>query len=146
MKFKEISDAIYSNTEDRERMEEMNELYYCMAEYISKSNPDLYKQYCDRAEDILYEISEDEAITIVRGMQPYGEHWSIDDIYSFVESKGQEPSIEYYLAMNMAFNDYRNTGQLLNADNADFYFSIAYDFINDPDGKRHKVEKYFRED
>lgn len=145
MKLKEISDQIYANVEDRKRMKKMNEIYYEMADYIMNINPNLYREYCDEAEGILYDICDDEAETIVRNMRPYGEHWNRATVNEYVKSRGVEPSIDYYLAMNMAFNDYRNTAQMVGMDTEDFYFGIAHDFINDPDGKSHKVQKYFKD-
>lgn len=145
MKLRDISDAIYEE-DDRGKMEAMNSLYYEMADYIGTVNPSLYKDFCERAEGILYNISEEEAEMLVREMRPYGEHWTMDDVSNYVSSRGMEPSCEYYLAMNMAFNDYRNTAQMMGIDTPDFYFNIANDFINDVDGKSHKIEKYFREE
>lgn len=144
MDFKKISDKIYENTEDRNRMEAMNELYYEMADMFKKQMPSVYDEFTEKAASILYEITPDEAHDLVRNMKPSGEKWTESEVYTFVEAKGVEPSIDYYLAMNMAFNDYRNTAVQFGIDNADFYYSIAHDFINDEDGKKHKVEKYFK--
>lgn len=146
MNIKDVSDVIYSNVNDRERMEAMNELYYEMADYVRDTNPSLYRDYCDRAEDILYQMDESEAEMIVRNMRPYGEYWNRSTIDEYVSSQGENPCIDYYLAMNMAYNDYKNTAQMMGVDTVEFYFNIARDFLNDPDAKRHKIEKYFRED
>lgn len=146
MKLREISDKIYANVEDRERMEKMNEIYYDMAEYIQNINPSLYRDYCDEAEGILYGITDEESEMIVRNMRPYGEHWNREVVDNYIMSRGETPSKEYYLVMNMAFNDYRNTAQMMGMDTDDFYYSLAHDFIHDPDGPKHKVEKYFKDD
>lgn len=145
MDFKHVSDKIYADTEDRERMEAMNKLYFEMADLIKNQMPNVYREYSEKAADILWSISPEEAQSIVRDMRPSGERWTISDVNSFVEAKGISPSINYYLTMNMAFNDYRNTASQFNVDNAEFYFSIANDFINDEDASSHKVEKYFKE-
>jgi hypothetical protein len=47
--------------------------------------------------------------------------------------------IDFYTTMNMAYNDYNNLFQ----ENVDMYVTFVDDFINDPDGKPHKVFKYF---
>ena len=46
--------------------------------------------------------------------------------------------------MNMIYNDYCDTAKLYNLQNdPEFFFSLARDFIEDPDAKPLKVEKYF---
>lgn len=144
MNIKDISDKIYANTEDRERMEAMNDIYYEMADYIKSYNPGMYNEYYERACNILYDITEDEAKVIVRNMKPYGEHWNYDTVCSYVESMGEKPSVDYYLAMNMAYNDYHNAAMQFNMDTPEFYYAIARDFINDPDQKKHKIYNYFK--
>lgn len=50
---------------------------------------------------------------------------------------------DYYLVMNMMINDYSRTARMYGQDNADFYFNLAYDFINDEDALPDKVARYF---
>lgn len=40
-------------------------------------------------------------------------------------------------------NDYSRTAKIIGQDDADFYFNLAYDFINDEDAKPDKIAKYF---
>ena len=49
------------------------------------------------------------------------------------------------MVMNMMYNDYNRTAKQYNSDVPEFYFDLSFDFINDVDAKRHKVEKYFME-
>lgn len=140
MDIRKTSDKIYDLRD--EKMYKMNEIYYQMAEYVKATNPELYNRYALEAEDILYHISDEDAMTVVRGMKPYGEHWTKDDIYNFVRSQGIEPCVDWYVAMNMMYNDYITTAQRYNVDTPDFYFCLARDFINDPDGSPHKLAKY----
>jgi len=144
MTIREISDKIYANSEDRERMEAMNNVYYRMAEFIKGNAPGAYEQFKQEAEDVLYSITEPEAIEIVRRMIPYGEHWTTNDIAAFVASMGEKPDVKWYMVMNMMYNDYRPTAQKMGMDNAEFYYNLAHDFIYDEDGRPHKVEKYFK--
>ena len=102
MNIRDISNAIYANTDDRERMEKMNEIYYAMADYINNINPSLYRDYCDEAEGILYGITDEEAEMIVRNMRPYGEHWTRDVVDGYIASRGEAPSKEYYMVMNLS--------------------------------------------
>lgn len=144
MTLKGISDRIYANPSDRKRMEKMNAIYYEMADKVKEHHPDLYQEFTNKAADILYCIEPEEAKEIVAGMQPYGEKWTCDTISEFIKGKGQTDVISYYMAMNMAYNDYHNTAVKWNADNPEFYYDIAHDFIDDPDGKSYKLGKYFR--
>ena len=90
-------------------------------------------------------IDHKEARDIVNRMKPSGEHWDVEQIKSVLASKGValNEDVHYYLVMNMAYNDYKHTAEKFGIDNPDFYFSIAHDFIEDPDAKEFKVEKYF---
>jgi hypothetical protein len=43
----------------------------------------------------------------------------------------------------MTYNDFSRTARQYNLDIPEFYFDLSTDFINDPDAKKHKVQKYF---
>lgn len=141
MDLRKISDRIYDAQDDR--MYSMNEIYYEMADYIKDINPEMYRKYVDEAEGILYQMTSEDAERIVRNMMPYGEHWNITDIYNFVRNQGEEPNMYWYLVMNAMYNDNRQTAQRYGLDSPEFYYSLAMDFIKDPDAKPHKIEKYF---
>ena len=141
MDIKKISDSIYEANDDR--MYKMNDIYYEMADYIKEVNPEMYRNFVEEAEDILYCMSDEDAVMMVRGMMPYGEHWNMNDVYNFVKAQGEEPCIDWYMVMNMMFNAYRTTAQKYGIDSPEFYYNLARDFIHDVDAKPHKVEKYF---
>lgn len=143
MDIKQISDKIYKNVEDRERMEKMNAVYYEMADYIKEHSPTAYERFYKMAENVAYAISKDDAKRIVKEMRPYGERWSYEDISDYVKARGEEDFTTYYIVMNSMCNDYYKTASEYGMDKADFYFSLARDFINDPDAKPHKVIEYF---
>jgi hypothetical protein len=96
-------------------------------------------------EDIVCRIDDDEAHDIVRMMLPYGEKWSIETIGDFIATKGvpEDERVNYYLVMNAMYNDHRETAKKYGLDNADFYYALAKEFIEDEDGKPHKVARYF---
>lgn len=74
-------------------------------------------------------------------MRPAGQHWTHKQVKEYLATKG---ITDYYLVMNMVFNDYQKTAQLFNLQNdVEFYFSLARDFIEDVDAKPFKVERYF---
>lgn len=103
-----------------------------------------YSKTIDCLEDIAYTIPQDKAQEIVRSMKPYGECWEVESVKKFIEGRNIDWSIDWYLVMNMVYNDYHDTAEMVNmAEDSEFYFSLARDFIQDEDAKRHKVEKYF---
>lgn len=112
---------------------------------LSKSNPATYKHAVDNIEGVICSIDKGEAFEIVRKMTPRGQMWSFDAVKSLMEQheiKGNP--IHYYLVLNMVYNDYYNTAATYGLDkDINFYLALAKDFINDPDGKPYKVEKYF---
>lgn len=104
-----------------------------------------YDEYIDELEDLYYCIEPEEAERHVRAMKPFGQVWSRAEIENYLRTKGIEGrTCEWYLVMNMVRNDYYNTAKMVGKqDDADFYYSLAKDFIMDPDAKKHKVAKYF---
>lgn len=127
------------------RAEEVNEVYYEIADYLKRHDAMAYKRFLEKAEDIVYHIDQEWAEGIVMSMTPYGQRWSMGEVRSILAEHGiaECEDCKYYLAMNMAYNDYRRTAEKYGLDRPDFYYDVAYDFINDEDGKSHKVAKYF---
>lgn len=113
---------------------------------VEKLDTKTYQAFVDSLEGITYRISQDEATSIVRNMQPRGQNWSYEQVKEFVNSRGIETNcVSWYLVMNMVFNDYFDTAKMFGLQNdAEFYFSLAKDFIEDPDAKPYKIEKYFQ--
>lgn len=114
---------------------------------MEKSDPKLYAQIVEGLEDIAYAIPQQEAEQIVRRMEPYGQNWSMSQVSDVLQAKGVDDNlVNYYLVMNMCYNDYYETASAFNLQkDTEFFFSLARDFIEDRDGKPHKVEKYFLE-
>nr|DAU88599.1 MAG TPA: ATP synthase subunit alpha [Caudoviricetes sp.] len=112
---------------------------------LEKADPKTYEEIMHKMEGLAYSISQQEAESIVKAMKPSGEKWPIRDIHDVMRAHGVsgDPT-EWYLVMNMAWNDYKSTGDKFGAGNdTDFYFCIAKDFITDADAKPYKVAKYF---
>lgn len=112
---------------------------------LCQKYPELYDKVMDKLECLAYKIPRDEAEDIVRRMSPYGQHWSYNQVKDFVASHGVEDNwTNWYLVLNMVYNDYCATAKTFGLyDDPEFYFSLAKDFIEDPDAKPLKVEKYF---
>ena len=131
-----------------DKYEEMIEYKVIMEELMHKLErhyPELFKETMNKLEEVAYEIPLEKAQSIVRTMKPFGEHWSYDTVKSFVEGKGiYKCFVKYYLVMNMIYNDYYDVAINFGHQNdAEFYYELAHAFINDVDGKKFKVEKYF---
>lgn len=138
-----IGKNIYKGSDLRKK-EQMDAIYYKMADFLKEHNPEWYKKFHDEAEDVAYEIDAEEAKRIVAAMKPHGQHWSMGEVENYLKTRGINEKIKsFYLAMNMAYNDYSRTAKQHNLDVPEFYFDIAFDFINDIDAGRHKVAKYF---
>lgn len=143
MDMRTITDPIYHGG-DKEKMKEMNNIYYEMADYLKQHDMTAYKKYTEKAEAIAYEMPLEEAKQTVMAMQPYRQRWSYEEVKEYIKDKGvTDKAKQYYLVMNMCYNDYHRTAQKYGADTPDFYFDLAHDFITDPDGGKYKVQKYF---
>ena len=112
---------------------------------LERIDPRTYQHLTSQLETIAYSIDREDAETIVRNMRPKGQMWSFEQVKEFVKSRGiSDRWVDWYLVMNMSYNDYYNTAKLYGHQNdEEFYFNLAKDFIDDPDADPHKVAKYF---
>lgn len=145
---REYKDIMAILTESKDDFKEMAEYGIVMEHLMGKleaHSPMLFKETMDRLEDIAYDIPLEKAKEIVRKMRPFGEHWNYETVKHYVEGKdvlGQ--CVYYYLVMNMMYNDYYDVATNFGHQaDTEFYFELAHAFINDEDGKKHKVERYF---
>ena len=116
-----------------------------MLNKLSRKDPMMYDEYIDKLERLAYRIPKDEAERIVRAMRPKGQYWSYDQVMDLVKSKGVTGDwVNWYLVMNMVYNDFCATAKHFGLQNdVEFFYHLAKDFIEDPDAKPMKVEKYF---
>lgn len=109
--------------------------------------PEMAEKYICELEDYIYVISIDEAKEIVNSMKPYGEKFTYDFTVNFLSDKEiteELECIEYYLVMNMMFNDYKTFfDKYSNFNQKDIYYDFSKMFIEDEDSPKYKVEKYF---
>lgn len=112
---------------------------------LHKAQPQVYDTTITELEKLAYSISQTDAEKIVKRMEPNGQNWSYQQVKEFVEARGVDRCfVHWYLVMNMVYNDYYNTAKLYGLqDDVEFYYSMAKDFIDDPDAKPMKVDKYF---
>lgn len=116
-----------------------------MLNKLSRKDPALYNEFIEQLEHLAYRIPKDEAEQIVRNMRPKGQYWTYSQVMDLVKSKGITGDwINWYLVMNMVYNDFCSTAKAYGMQNdTEFYYHLAKDFIEDPDAKPMKVEKYF---
>lgn len=114
-------------------------------EKMKRKNPDLYDDVMDALECLAYKIPMDEAVQIVKEMRPKGQNWSYQQVKDWCHEKGVDKDIiNWYLVLNMMYNDYYGTAKHFGHEDDDvFYWCLAKNFIEDPDAKPFKVEKYF---
>lgn len=129
---KGIDDEVWTVSED-------------MLNKLSRKDPALYNEFIEQLEHLAYRIPKDEAEQIVRNMRPKGQYWTYSQVMDLVKSKGITGDwINWYLVMNMVYNDFCGTAKAYGMQNdTEFYYHLAKDFIEDPDAKPMKVEKYF---
>lgn len=96
-------------------------------------------------EDILYGIDETEAVDIVHSFEPNGETFSMERVKEILRKTGidENACIDYYLTMNMFYNDFKSYAESKRLDLQEFCFEMSKLFINDVDAPKHKVAKYF---
>ena len=133
---------------DSDNREDMIELKIALDELmheLEKEDHHLFDKTINKLEDIIYNISDDEAKHIVHSMKPFAEHWSWDEVKNYIEQKGiYKYYTKYYLVMNMLYNDYYDVAvNYGHANDPEFFYELANAFINDVDAKPHKVDKYF---
>lgn len=116
-----------------------------MLNKLSRKDPMMFDEYMDKLERLAYRIPKDEAERIVRAMRPKGQYWSYTQVMDLVKSKGVTGDwVNWYLVMNMVYNDFCATAKHFGLQNdVEFFYHLAKDFIEDPDAKPMKVEKYF---
>lgn len=129
---KDVDDEVWTVSED-------------MLNKLSRKDPALYNEFIEQLEHLAYRISKDEAEQIVRNMRPKGQYWTYSQVMDLVKSKGITGDwVNWYLVMNMVYNDFCGTAKAYGMQNdTEFYYHLAKDFIEDPDAKPMKVEKYF---
>ena len=128
--------------------EDLEEMIRTLMSELEEDNPELYEKYRLEAEDYMYCMSIEEARTIVHNMKPYGEKFSYEAINLFLSEKDLDLDeleiIEYYLVMNMFYNDFKPVFDKYPALNIkETYYEFSKCFIEDVDAPKYKVEKYF---
>lgn len=144
MTYEELAKKVYEKSP--EKLMEIGEEAFKALENADRRK---YTELFEKLEDACYTICKEEAEEMVYKMSPYGQKWSNSQVRSVLEQHGEsiEKLINWYLVLNMMYNDYRNTAEMFGlSEDTEFYYNLAHDFIYDMDAKSHKVEKYFMTD
>ena len=130
---------------DKGAEEEAWELADEAMEKLRRKWPEMYDELMCDLEGLAYKIPPEEAMQIVKAMKPKGQNWSMQQVKDLCREHGIDKDIvSWYLVLNMTYNDYYGTAKAFGLQgDEDFYWSLAKDFIEDPDAKPYKVEKYF---
>lgn len=124
----------------------LEDILYDLLDDVEIIDKALVEKYEEIIEDELYCIDESEALRIARDMKPYGDVFTMNEVKEIL-SKMQIPQnecINYYLCMNMFYNDYKTYAESKRLDIKEFCFEMSRLFINDVDAPKHKVTKYFK--
>ena len=128
---------------DRREMEELSDILTEVIDIVRKYDEDCYREYKIKLYKMAYgnQITEDVAEDIVNDMRPIGQRWSISETEQMQRDYGLDNinPVDFYLSMNMAFNDYRD----IFGDSLDMYIRFSKAFICDEDAKPNKILNYF---
>ena len=125
--------------------EDLEDIVCEMLEDIKEHNLSIYDKYTDILDDILYGIDEKEAVDIVHSFKPNGEAFSKERVKEILHrlGKSEDCYLDYYMTMNMIYNDFKPYAESKRLDIQDFCIEMSKLFINDIDAPKHKVSKYF---
>jgi hypothetical protein len=137
---KKYLDKIVQNGK-QEDMDELGDIFSDVMHELKEYNKSDYMEYkhklCGMAYN--YQIDEEMAHEIVEDMKPLGEYWNIDAVKSVIGNTTHTLA-DMYVVMNSLANDYQS---IISLEDTDTYIKMAYAWLDDIDGKKHKVWKYF---
>lgn len=126
-----------------EDMKALSELLEDTMEIINKYDERCYKEMEMKLYKMAYGnvLSRKMAEEIVHKMKPTGMRWSFEETRDLQRQYGVDNinSVDFFIVMNSAFNDYRDLFQ----DNVEDYMKFTIDFIEDEDAKQDKVFLYY---
>ena len=141
MKVRELINKIV-DSEDKSKMYEMQDVFEDLLYALKEHHEKMYHKYKMCLYKIVYgeTLNEEMAKDIVEDMQPYGEHWNMQQTSDVLKSHNLNVNdIDFYVVMNMAYNDYHE----LFDENLESYVNYSKLFIQDDDSKDNKVFLYF---
>lgn len=126
---------------NKEDMDCLGDILLESLQDLKESNHDKYHRYKNKIKGMAYDykIDADLAKEIVHDMKPTGECWTMEALYSLIpnDPHGIE---DMYVVMNSLANDYKD---IIPISQRDTYIKMAHAWIDDIDGRDHKVWWYF---
>ena len=103
-----------------------------------------FRKYKNKIKGMAYEYKVDAELAheIVEDMKPLGEYWNMETVASVIGMDTHRLE-DMYVVMNSLVNDYC---EIINPEETTTYINMAHAWLDDIDGKEHKVWKYFIED
>lgn len=140
---KEYIEKIVQNgkPEDMECLSDMlSEVIYLMKD----EHFDMYKKYKNKLKGMAYnyQIDEELAKEIVEDMKPIGEYWDMQTVRNAIGNDMHRLE-DMYVVINSLANDYSN---IISLEDVETYINMAHAWLDDIDGKKNKIWKYFVED
>lgn len=119
-------------------LDELKDLFIDLFDELKRNDKEMYNDLSLKIYKHIYgnTITKDCAEEIVRKMKPYGEKWTYEGVQNY--NKGYNQS-EFYLVMNMFYNDY---GKIIGNDNSN-YVRFTEAWLDDKDAKENKTFDYF---
>lgn len=119
-------------------LDELKDLFIDLFDDLRRSDKEMYDELTLKIYEHIYgcTIPKEYAEEIVKQMKPYGEKWNYEQVQNY--NKGYNKS-EFYLVMNMFYNDY---GKIIGNDNSN-YVRFTEAWFDDIDGKENKTFNYF---
>ena len=112
---------------------------------LKEMHPEMYEKYMTKVKLSNKHIpwDRDQAECAVKKMKnkdgTEGEHWTYEQTTDVLEKKGYDRSpAEWYVALNMVYSDYYTQSF-----STDIYVQMACDFLDDLDGAKNKMKKYW---
>ena len=139
---KEYLDRIVA-TGSKEDMDCLGEILIDSLYEMKESDHSKYKKYKNKIKGMAYnyQLDKELAYEIVEDMKPLGEYWNMETIASVIGNDNHRLE-DMYVVMNSLVNDYQN---VVSPDEVETYIKMAHAWLDDIDGKEHKVWKYFME-
>lgn len=125
----------------KEEMECLSDILIDLMYELKENNHEEYDKYKRKLKGMAYNytIDEEMAHKIVEEMKPYGEYWNMETIKSVI-GVDQHRTEDMYVVMNSLVNDYSGA---ISPEEVDTYIKLADLWIDDEDGKKHKIWWYF---
>lgn len=141
-KIKEYMHKIVDNGKV-EDMYAIEEYFYKLMCKVHMTDSEMTSYIKSELKELAYgkTIDEECAKEWVYSMKDHGQHWSMEETTSAMESMGYNcDKIDFYVTANMIYNDYYNVVK----DNEELALTMAHDWLSDDDAVENKLYEYHK--